>query len=66
MAIRKVPKLPKYLDVAHRTVVCACIGMTLYGTYLLGHRFYRYFTVIKPDRELEERKLMEVSYCLIF
>ncbi|XP_073828055.1 uncharacterized protein [Musca autumnalis] len=44
------------LDKLHRGAVYACIGVTLYGTFLLGMRGYRYYTVVKPERE---RKLLE-------
>lgn len=59
--IKKQPRY-RYLDLAHRGVVVTCIGLTLYGSYLLGHRVYRYFTVIKPNRDAEERKILEVKY----
>ncbi|KAG5672393.1 hypothetical protein PVAND_002524 [Polypedilum vanderplanki] len=58
MGIRKAPKY-KFLDLAHRGVVVTCIGLTLYGSYMLGHRVYRYFTVIKPNRQLEEKRILE-------
>jgi hypothetical protein len=59
MAIKKAPRY-RFLDLAHRGVVLTCIGLTLYGSYLLGNRVYRYFTVIQPNRELEEKRIMEV------
>lgn len=65
MAIRKIPKY-RYLDLAHRGVVVTCIGLTLYGSWLLGHRVYRYFTVIKPNREAEERRIMDVKIISYF
>lgn len=57
--MKKVPKM-KFLDTMHRGVVIACIGLTLYGTALMGHRVYRYFTVLKPQRNTEELKFLEV------
>lgn len=60
MAIRKIQKF-KFLDLAHRGVVITCMGLTLYGTFLLGHRVYRYFTIIKPNREASEIALLKVS-----
>lgn len=47
------------LDKLHKGFVITCIGVTGYGCYLLGWRFYRYFTVIKPERQIlasEEQK----------
>lgn len=57
--MRKIPTT-KILDKLHRGVVIACIGLTLYGTGLIGHRVYRYFTVVKPHRETEEFKMLQV------
>lgn len=39
------------LDRLHRGVVYTCIGITLYGTFLLGMRGYRYYTVVRPERQ---------------
>lgn len=47
------------LDRLHRGVVWTCIGLTLYGTYLLGARGYRYVTVVRPARQKEELKMIE-------
>ncbi|CAO1422300.1 unnamed protein product [Diamesa hyperborea] len=50
------------LDRLHRGVVYTCLGLTAYGTYLLGVRAHRYFTVTKPRREEAElRMLMEAK-----
>ncbi|KFB41504.1 AGAP002439-PA-like protein [Anopheles sinensis] len=49
------------LDRMHRGVVYTCMGLTLYGTYMLGVRVYRYFTVIKPARQAEELKMLEAG-----
>ncbi|XP_053659341.1 uncharacterized protein LOC128708389 [Anopheles marshallii] len=48
-------------DRLHRGVVYTCMGLTLYGTYMLGVRVYRYFTVIKPARQAEELKMLEAG-----
>lgn len=37
-------------DKLHKGFVVGCIGMTLYGSYLLGLRVHRYFTVIRPAK----------------
>lgn len=58
--MKKVPT-KRLLDNLHRGVVYTCMALTLYGTALIGHRVYRYFTVVKPNRELSELKLLEVS-----
>jgi Cytochrome oxidase c assembly len=64
MGLKRQPKF-KYLDLAHRGVVVTCIGLTLYGSWLLSHRVYRYFTVIKPNRDLEESRIIEVKIKLL-
>lgn len=51
----------RFLDKIHKGVVVVCIGLTLYGTGLIGHRVYRYFTVIRPQRESAELKMLEVK-----
>lgn len=49
----------KLLDKLHRGAVYACIGVTLYGTYVLGARFYHYYTVIRPEKQQAELKLLD-------
>jgi len=44
----------RILDSLHKGVVLACVGVTLCGSVLLGLRFYRYYTVIKPQQKLKE------------
>lgn len=65
--IEKMKKVPsaKILDKLHRGVVITCIGLTLYGTALIGHRAYRYLTVIKPERADRELKMLEVKLFVI-
>lgn len=62
--MKKVPT-KRLLDTLHRGVVYTCMGLTLYGTALIGHRVYRYFTVVKPQRELSELKMLEVSHIFV-
>lgn len=57
--MRKYPKT-LILDTLHKGAVWACIGVTLGGTALLGYRFYRYFAVVRPEREAYELKVLEV------
>ena len=57
--MKKIPT-SRILDKLHRGVVITCMGLTLYGTALIGHRVYRYFTVVKPQREIAELKMLEV------
>lgn len=52
--MRRKPRASAVLDTLHKGFVCTCVGVTLYGTYLLGWRFYRYFTVIKPEQQKRE------------
>ena len=63
--MKKIPT-GKILDKLHRGVVVACIGLTLYGTAIIGNRVYRYFSLMKPQRELEDLKMLEVRNCEIF
>jgi Cytochrome oxidase c assembly len=62
----KMKKIPtsKILDKLHRGVVYTCIGLTLYGTALIGNRVYRYFSVVKPERAALELKMLEVKSCI--
>lgn len=56
--MKKYPKTA-FLDILHRGVVWTCIGVTIGGTALLGYRFYRYFTVVKPERERLELQILQ-------
>lgn len=56
--MKKYPKTA-FLDLLHRGVVWTCIGVTIGGTALLGYRFYRYFTVVKPERERLELQILQ-------
>lgn len=47
------------LDKLHRGVVYTCMGVTLYGTFLLGLRAYRYVTVVRPQKQLEQLKKID-------
>lgn len=38
-------------DKLHRGVVLCCVGLTLYGSVLLGDHFYKYYTYVKPQIE---------------
>jgi Cytochrome oxidase c assembly len=49
------------LDRMHRGVVYTCLGLTAYGSYLLGMRVYRYFTVIRPQRQEEELRMIQAG-----
>ena len=56
---RRVP-VEKILDTVHRSLVLGCVGLTVFGFYLAGLRFHRYFTVLKPAGE-ERRRLKELE-----
>jgi len=47
------------LNKLHRGAVYTCIGVTLYGTFLLGCRGYHYFTVIRPEKKMMELQMLE-------
>lgn len=50
-------------DLLHKGVVCACMGLTLYGCSLAGLRFYNYFAVIRPTqaaiKQTADKKLLQ-------
>lgn len=59
MSLKKKPSV-HILDRLHKGFVITCMGVTLYGTFLLGMRVYRYFTVIQPaNKEAELRMIKE-------
>ncbi|GAB0091648.1 uncharacterized protein DMENIID0001_065040 [Sergentomyia squamirostris] len=57
--MRRLPNRDKLYDRIHRGFVWTCMGLTVYGTYLLGARVYRYFTVVKPERERRELEMIQ-------
>lgn len=38
-------------DKLHRGGVLVCIGLTLYGSVLLGDHFYKYFKYVRPQMQ---------------
>lgn len=42
-------------DKLHRGSVLVCIGLTLYGSVLLGDHFYNYYRYVKPQIEAAKR-----------
>lgn len=53
------PMQTKLLDRFHRGFVYTCLGLTAYGSYLLGMRVYRFFTVIQPEKKMYEQQMIE-------
>lgn len=53
-------RVEKILDTVHRSLVLGCVGLTVYGFYLAGLRFHRYYTVLKPAGD-ERRRLKEIE-----
>lgn len=47
------------LDRLHRGVVYTCIGLTVYGGYLLSLRVHRYITVTRPNRQAAELQMIQ-------
>lgn len=49
-------------DKLHRGTVLVCIGLTLYGSVLLGDHFYKYYKYVKPQiqaaKEAAEKELL--------
>ncbi|KAI8435907.1 hypothetical protein MSG28_004094 [Choristoneura fumiferana] len=51
--LRKLKIMKKYArnllyDKLHKSAVLVCIGLTLYGTVILGDHAYKYFKYVKP------------------
>lgn len=61
--MKKVAKKNILIERIHKGFVLGCIALTLYGLTGLGQRWYRYFTVLKPEAKqkelLEKQKLLE-------
>lgn len=38
-------------DKLHKGVVLCCVGLTLYGTVILGDHVYRYFRYVRPQTQ---------------
>lgn len=36
-------------DKLHKGVVLCCVGLTLYGSVIIGNHFYRYYRYVKPQ-----------------
>ena len=53
-------RVEKILDTVHRSIVLGCVGLTIYGFYLAGLRFHRFYTVLKPAGE-ERKRLKELE-----
>lgn len=49
----------KLFDRLHHTAVTICIGVTLLTTIGIGYYGYVYFTQIKPQRKLEQLKIIQ-------
>lgn len=47
------------MDRLHRGFVYSCLALTAYGSYLVGHRVYRFFTVIQPEKRAYEQSLIQ-------
>lgn len=50
-------------DKLHRGGVLVCIGLTLYGSVLLGDHFYKYFKYVRPEiqaaKEAADKELLD-------
>lgn len=55
----KRPAQSLLIDRMHRGFVYTCMGLTAYGSYLLGLRVYRFFTVIKPEVNAYQQQLLQ-------
>lgn len=52
--MRKVARKNIIMDRLHKGFVVGCIVVTLYGLSSLGQRWYRYFTVLRPQQKQRE------------
>lgn len=52
--MRKIGKRSILIERAHKVFVVTCIGLTLYGLSGLAQRWYRYFTVLRPEAQQRE------------
>jgi hypothetical protein len=52
--MKKYSKPRAFVDKLHKGFVLGCVGLTVYGLFLLGLRAERYFTVIRPQRQLQD------------
>ncbi|KAF4522369.1 hypothetical protein B566_EDAN012226 [Ephemera danica] len=55
--MKRYAKPRAFVDKLHKGFVWTCVGLTAYGLFLLGLRVERYFTVIRPQREIREAEL---------
>lgn len=60
--MKKSARKSLLLDRLHKGFVLTCIGVSLFGLSHLGYRWYRYFTVLRPDAKRKE--LMEKEQLL--
>lgn len=55
--MKKTPVRNAIIDKLHKGFVLTCVAVTVYGIGHLGLRWYRYFTVLRP--EAKKRELLE-------
>lgn len=49
----------KFFDLFHHGFVTVCIGVTVLSTVGLGYIGYFYYTQMKPQRKLEQLKIIQ-------
>lgn len=47
------------LDKLHRGAVYTCLAVTFFGTFMLGLRGWRYYTVTRPERQKADLQMIE-------
>ncbi|CAL8143184.1 unnamed protein product [Orchesella dallaii] len=60
-SMRKIAKPSRLLDRFHKGFVWGCLGLTTYGFYIGGIRFYQYMTVTRPSRLAAKEKLIQAE-----
>ncbi|XP_017773841.1 PREDICTED: uncharacterized protein LOC108560693 [Nicrophorus vespilloides] len=53
--MKKVAKNSVLMERLHKGFVLTCLGITIYGMTEMGMRWYRYFTVLRPQIKEKER-----------
>lgn len=53
--MRRLPRVSRLGEYLHKGFVLTCASVTLIATMGLGLRVYNYYSVIKPQRDREEK-----------
>lgn len=59
VSMRKTARPSQVLDKFHKGFVWGCLGLTAYGFWVGGWRFYNYMTVVRPQRLADKQQLIK-------